>query len=332
MGSSPDLIRLAGLVWFFTADPAFFNSDDAEARVSEAQIKFVLEQFKLMEADWSEDTGLDQMRSDLETLSGKLSSPDPNKFVQVDAKGVACEYLRNGSSRKAPVVLYFHGGGYVVSSAKTHRDVAKHLAQESSADVLTVDYRLAPENPFPAALEDAESAYDWLLDEGNDPTRIIVSGDSAGGGLALALLLKLRDQKKPLPACAVLYSPWADLTCSGASYTDNAETSPVGNRDMGLGMAAQYMGEDGDPENPYASPVFGSYDGLPPLLIQVSDTEVFLDDSLTVERKAKEAKVNARVEQWPGVFHAWQIYASAINEGQEAIAKSALFIKDHVNG
>ncbi len=296
--------------------------------MSEAQVQTVLEHFKAMESGWSQETTLEQMRGDLEGLSSKLSVLASDSVVPADADGVPCEWVGSKEGDNRPVILYFHGGGYVVSSAKTHRDVALHLARKASACVLTVDYRLAPENPFPAALEDAERAYNWLLGEGIDPAQVAVSGDSAGGGLALALLLKLRDEGRPLPACAVLFSPWADLTCSGKSYLANADKSPVGSQEMGLGMAAQYLGGESDPENPYASPVFGSYNGLPPILIQVSDTEVFLDDSLTIERKAKEAGVEVAVEQWAGVFHAWQIYASAVDEGKEAVKKAAAFIRD----
>ncbi len=300
--------------------------------MSEAQVKTVLDHFKAMEAGWSEDTTLDQMRGDLEALSSKLSSMSAKACVEVVANGVSCEWVGSVQPDKSPIVLYFHGGGYVVSSAKTHRDVAHHIAQMTDARILTVDYRLAPENTFPAALEDAESAYTWLLQEGIEAARIALAGDSAGGGLALALLLKLRDDGQPLPACAALFSPWADLTCSGESYTANADKSPVGSKEMGLGMAGQYLGDDGDAQNPYASPVFGTYAGLPPLLIQVSDREVFLDDSLTVARKANEAGVDVTVDQWPGVFHAWQIYASAIDESRDAISKMAAFIREKTLG
>ena len=243
--------------------------------------------------------------------------------------GLQGEWVGKREDKTQPVVLYFHGGGYVVSSAKTHRDVAAHIAKFTNSAVLVLDYRLAPENPFPAAVEDAERAFDYLIEQGISPSTIAVSGDSAGGGLALALMLKLRDSQKPLPSCAVLFSPWADLTCSGESYTANAEISPVGSKEMGLGMAAQYLGEQGNAKDPYASPVFASLSDLPPILIQVSDTEVFLDDSLTLECNAKEAGVDLTVDQWPNVFHAWQVYASALDDGQSAISAAADFMSRH---
>jgi acetyl esterase/lipase len=179
---------------------------------------------------------------------------------------------------------------------------------------------------FPAAVEDAVASYRWLLATGVEPERIAVAGDSAGAGLALALLVSLRDAGAPLPACAVLLSPYADLECSGESYTTLAESDPIVSREMGVGMGRVYVGNRA-PSDPLASPVHAALDGLPPLLIQVGSREVVLDDARRIERHAREAGVLAKLEVWPGMVHVWHLFASVLDEGQRAIEELASFIR-----
>jgi acetyl esterase/lipase len=179
---------------------------------------------------------------------------------------------------------------------------------------------------FPAAVEDAVASYRWLLATGVEPERIAVAGDSAGAGLALALLVALRDARAPLPACAVLLSPFADLECRGESYTTMAALDPIVSREMGLGMGKIYVGAR-EPSHPLASPVHAALAGLPPLLIQVGSREVVLDDARTIERHAREAGVPAKLDVWPGMVHVWHLFASALGEGQRAIEDLGSFIR-----
>ena len=224
-------------------------------------------------------------------------------------------------------MLYLHGGGYVLGSARSHRSLAKRIAFDARARVVVPDYRLAPEHPFPAAVDDAVAAYRWLLASAGGAERIAVAGDSAGAGLALALLVSLRDAGAPLPACAVLLSPFADLECCAHSYDRLAAADPIVSREMAIGMGRTYVGEGGDAGHPLASPVRAKLDGLPPLLVQVGSREVVLDDAREIERRAREAGVAARLEVWDGMIHAWHLYAAALEDGRRAVAELAAFVR-----
>ncbi len=293
--------------------------------MSENQVKTVLEQFDALQSRWNEATSFVAMRRDLDAFYDTLARDIGAKVDAVSCAGVPCESIAFGSVERDLVILYLHGGGYVVSSPQTHRDIAAHLAKATGARVLSVGYRLAPEHVFPAALEDAEAVYRALVNDRN-PGRIVVAGDSAGGGLATALLVKLRDAGAALPAGAALLSPWADLACAGESYISRADRSPVGNREMGIMMGQMYLGPEGDPSHPYASPVHASLRGLPPLFIQCCENEVFLDDARAIARNAERAGVRAELHIWPGMFHTWQIYASVLDEARRAIDDVAKFV------
>ena len=229
------------------------------------------------------------------------------------------------------VVLFFHGGGYSLGSARSHRALGKRIAFAARARVVLPDYRLAPEHVFPAAVEDALASYRWLLATGVEPERIAVGGDSAGAGLALALLVSLRDAGAPLPACAVLLSPFADLECRGESYSTLAVLDPIVSREMGLGMGKVYIG-DRKPSDPLASPVHAALAGLPPLLIQVGSREVVLDDARAIERHAREAGVLAKLDLWQGMIHVWHLFASVLEDGQRAIEDLGSFIRQWAKG
>jgi epsilon-lactone hydrolase len=230
----------------------------------------------------------------------------------------------NHTARKR-YILYFHGGAYVAMSARTHRSVTSRLATWSNASLFALDYRLAPEHPFPAALEDALAAYRALIAAGAPPSRIMVAGDSAGGGLALALLLAVRDAADPPPVAAVLFSPWTDLAATGKSIIDNnaADAMFFGSW---VGLEARHYLGNTPATNPLASPVYADLTGLPPLLIQVSDSEVLLDDSRRVFENAKRSGVEATLQIWSGLPHGWQIFAPILPEGRAALRAAGAFI------
>ena len=217
-------------------------------------------------------------------------------------------------------LLYFHGGGYVVGSTVSHRHIVARIALAAKARVLSVDYALAPENPFPAAVKDAVKAYRWLLDQGQKPEQIALAGDSAGGGLAAATLLAVREEGLPLPAGAALISPWSDLTCATGSYETRAEADPMIMPEGIRELANVYL-TGADPRDPLASPNFGNLAGLPPLLIQVGDDEVLLDDSRNLAARAREAGVDVELEVAPDMFHVWHAFYQMFTPGEEAIER-----------
>ena len=224
------------------------------------------------------------------------------------------------------VVLYLHGGGYVIGSPKSHRHLAAAVARASAARALLLDYRLAPEHPFPAALEDAVAAYEWLLARGLDPRQIAVAGDSAGGGLTVATLLALRDRGLPLPAAGVCISPWVDLTCAGKSYVSRAAADPIVTHEAIVMMAKAYVGA-GDPKAALVSPIFADLRGLPPLLVHVGSDEVLLDDALGLAALARRAGVDVTLEEWPAMIHVWHWFQPMLAEAEQATAAIGQFVR-----
>jgi acetyl esterase/lipase len=232
------------------------------------------------------------------------------------------EWSKPQGADETKVILYLHGGGYVIGSLNTHRAMVGEFARAFGGLVLAIDYRLGPEDPYPAAVDDALAAYKFLLNAGFKSQRIIISGDSAGGGLTLALLLAIRDAGLAMPAAGWCISPWADLTCSGGTMAAKAEVDPLVNKDILLKMADGYL-NGADPKQPSASPAFGSYLGLPPLLIQVGSAETLLDDSLIVARAAGLVDVPVTLEIWPHMIHVWHFFCGIIDEGKQAIKAGA---------
>lgn len=229
------------------------------------------------------------------------------------------ELLQPVKTLRPRIVLQLHGGGYVAMLRNSYRNMAVLYSEEGGGiPVLSVDYRVAPENPYPAALTDAVAAYDWLLSEGYAPKDIVVAGDSAGGGLALALCLWLKDRRRKLPRGVVAMSPWTDLTAGGESYDSNYELDPLfgGTRDS-LIYNREYVGEE-DPRNPYISPVFGEFKGMPPMLIQVGTYEMLLSDSLTVAEKMKRGGGKVRLSCYEGMFHVFQQALRLLPESRRA--------------
>jgi len=230
-------------------------------------------------------------------------------------------------SREDRVILYLHGGGYVIGSNVGFREFASRLAQANRARVCLLDYRLAPEHPFPAAVDDAVAAFGWLLDQGVDPAGITVAGDSAGGGLTLATLLTLRDAGGPQAACGVCFSPWADLAGTGASAQPGAVDDPLVTDGLLADMSQAYAGED--LRNPLASPLYADYEGLPPLFLLVGDREMLLDDATRVADKARNAGVDVSYFQGDGLVHVWPVLAPTAPESEAALEQMAEFTERH---
>ena len=246
----------------------------------------------------------------------------------VDAGGVPGEWLESdGAGPGAPVVLYFHGGGYLMGSVDTIRPLAANLAVAAGARVLTIGYRLAPEHPFPAAVDDAVAAWRWLLDGGADPAAVAFAGDSAGGGLTVAALLAARDHGLPLPAAGACISPWVDLTLSGESYDRNAATDPDVERWRLEEMARLYLA-GADPRTPLASPVFGDLAGLPPLLIHAGTAELLEDDAVLLATVARTAGVPVTLELYRDMIHVWHAYAPGLPEGTAGIDRIAAWLAE----
>lgn len=245
----------------------------------------------------------------------------------VEAGGVKAEWVEAPDAAADRVIMYLHGGGYVAGSLLTHRELVGRLSRASGARALSVDYRLAPEHPYPAAIEDATAAYRWLLAQGIAPGKIVNAGDSAGGGLTIAALLAIRDAQLAQPAAGVAISPWVDLEGSGESVQTRAAADPMVQGDGLKGMAKLYLGDVG-PRAPLASPIYADLKGLPPLLIHVGDAEVLLDDSTRLAGRAKAAGVDVRLEVWPEMIHVWHVFAPLLPEGQRGIEAVAEYIRE----
>jgi acetyl esterase/lipase len=244
--------------------------------------------------------------------------------------GLAAEWLSDAPSEPKATILYLHGGGYVLGASATRRNLASRLAIAAGAQALVPEYRLAPEHPFPAGVQDAVAVYEALLNNGAAASTMVVMGDSAGGGLCAALLLSLRDAGRPLPALGVLISPWTDLTLSGKSYRTRANLDPIDRLPPLRHMANCYVGS-GDRTTPLASPLFGDLRGLPPLLIQVGDHEVLLDDSVAFAEKAHASGVQVQLDVWPEMWHVWHTASPALPEANEAIDRIGAYVRGRMN-
>jgi acetyl esterase/lipase len=260
-----------------------------------------------------------------------VRDPPPGiKRVAVDAGGVAAEWVTAPVAQAGVNILYLHGGGYVIGSPSLYRNLTWRLARSAAARLLAVDYRLAPEFPFPAAVDDAMAAYEWVLAGGADPRRLVVVGDSAGGGLAFALLLRCRDEGRlPLPAAVVALSPWTDLALTGASLTRNAVADPFLDAN-GIPPIARCYLAGADPRHPYASPLYGDPTGLPPALIQVGGDEVLRDDATRMADRLRAAGCEVALEVWPRMPHVWHLFASVMPEARHAITRIGAFVRERI--
>jgi acetyl esterase/lipase len=276
------------------------------------------------------------MRARVNRMAGRLNAKAPwIRTSPVSANGVPGEWIYGPSidavpdgatpQRSRKILLYLHGGGYVVCSPATHRLMVARMCREAGFDALLIDYRLAPEHPFPAAVEDAEAAYRWLLASGYAASDIVVAGDSAGGGLTLSLLLTLREAGMPLPAGAALLSPWTDLALTGLTMLTKAKADPMLRLDSAA-LATRHYLQATSPTHPIASPLHACLDGLPPLLVQVGSEEILLDDSRRLVAKALDAGVDASLEIWPGMMHVFQAFPKMPESGH-AITRIGRFLK-----
>ena len=273
-------------------------------------------------------TGLtvQERRAVVDTNALSFPTGDDIAVTVIDANGVPCEWQISPGADAQKCLLYFHGGGYVFGSPTSHRHLTSRLAQLSGVRCLSVDYRLAPENPFPAAVEDAVAAYRWLLDEGVAAGDIAVAGDSAGGGLAVALMLRAREDGLPLPAAAALFCPWTDMACNRPSYVSRASIDPSITQAGILESANAYL--NGAPvETPLASPVNADLSGLPPCLVQVGEREVLVDDARDLVAGMRRAGTVAELEVWDGMVHVWHAFHPVLEEGRQAIRRAADFLR-----
>jgi monoterpene epsilon-lactone hydrolase len=274
------------------------------------------------------DAPLAEMRKGLDAMGGAVPGLPGITATAVDAGGVAAEWIEPAERDAGRVLLYLHGGGYVLGSVQSHRPMIERLAVACRARVLALNYRLAPEAPFPAAVDDAVAAYRWLLTQGTQPAQVAIAGDSAGGGLTLAALVALRDAGEPMPACAVPISPWTDMEGTGESMLTRAAVDPMVQKVPLLQMAGVYL-KGADARNPLASPLHADFTGLPPLLIQVGDAETLLDDSTRLEPKLAAAGVDVSLEVWPDMIHVWHLFAPMLAQGQQAIERIGEFVRAH---
>ena len=265
------------------------------------------------------------LRASFEELMRKIPvAPDVRK-TRIAVGGIGAIEVTIDGTDSADVILYFHGGVYVIGSAAASVPLVADLARRTATKVITVDYRLAPENPYPAALQDARAAYEGLLQQGVDPGRIALAGESAGAGLAMATLLALRDAGKALPSSAFLMSPYADLTLSGESVVDKKALDPLLTPDNLRRRVTDYVA-DADAADPYISPVHGDLTGLPPILIQVGSHEILLSDAIRLAARAATADVAVTLDVVPGVPHVFQAYAAVLDEGDAALDRAATFV------
>jgi acetyl esterase/lipase len=276
------------------------------------------------------ELSIEEQRAVFDMVSSQFQLGEDVRCEPVDAGGVPGEWITTPEAAHERAIYYLHGGGYVMGSINTHREMISRLTRAAGARALAIEYRLAPENPFPAAVEDSTAAYRWLLSTGVDPARLVIAGDSAGGGLTVATLVALRDAGEPLPAAAVCLSPWVDLEALGESMTIRAEADPMVQREGLLQTAKAYLG-DADPRTPLATPLYADLGGLPPLLIQVGTAETLLDDSTRLAERAKSAGVDVALEIWDDMFHVWQFFAEMLPEGQQAIDRIGEFIWKHMS-
>jgi len=265
-------------------------------------------------------------REFLDKMSAMSSRRPLGKYDVVG--GVSGEWQQASMGSADNVILYLHGGAYVIGSPASHRDMVGAIADAAQARAFIVDYRLAPETIFPGAVDDAVAAYKGLLENGEKAGKIIIAGDSAGGGLTMATLVSLKEQGIELPAAAVCLSPWADLTFTGDSMIVKNKVDAMLGRDSLSWFAGLYLAGQ-DASHPLASPIFADLSGLPPLLIQVGSQEVLLDDAIRLNKAAKQAGVDVSLEVWDGQMHVWHLMSAIVPEGKHAIQVIGTFVKTH---
>ncbi|MEY2756630.1 MAG: hypothetical protein RIR33_408 [Pseudomonadota bacterium] len=298
------------------------------ASKSYAKLKKTFEQEREVREKFSQS--IEGVRAAMDSFGGRFALAKDITVEHLNAGGVPAEWVAAQNSRSEVVILYIHGGCYVSGAPLTVRECCARIARAAAARVLSVDYRLAPEHPFPAPLDDVLSAYGWLLDQGYKAKSIVIAGESAGGGLTIAALMKIRDDGRlPMPALGVPISPWIDMTMQHETLERNVGRDIASVVPLHLGAKA-YVGA-GDPRGPYVSPLFGDLRGLPPLLIQVGGAEVLLDDGIAIAHKARREGVDVSFQVWPEMFHVWHWFGTELDEAREAIEEIGAFIKSKIS-
>lgn len=274
---------------------------------------------------------LADMRKMMDANGLSRALPGDVSVTACDANGVPAEWTVTPGADASRVVLYLHGGGYVLGSLDSHRATVAEIGRAAACRTLALHYRLAPEHKFPAAVDDALAGYRFLLAQGIAADEIVIAGDSAGGGLAVAALLAIRGAGLPQPAGAWGISPWVDMEAIGDSMTDRAAADPMVQKAGLLGMTAAYL-QGADPRDPLAAPIYGDFTGLAPLLIQVGAAETLLDDSIRLARVAGAADVPVTLEIWPEMVHVWPIFHQQLAAGRKAIANAGAWIRAAMDG
>ena len=279
---------------------------------------------------YTENKTIDQLRKETENAGSSIPLPKNIKYKSVVAGNVNAEWITCGEVNENRIFMFMHGGGYYRGSIAATRATVARISAEAKIKCLSIDYRLAPEHPFPAAINDTYSAYEWLVNEGINPEHIIVSGQSAGGGLCLALLLKIKDKNFSQPKGAVALSPWTDLYQTGKTMVTNEKIDPIISKKY-LDRFAKLYFPDSYNMSYLASPIIGELSGLPDILIQVGSAETMLDDSKRFYKKAKKANVNVKLEIWEDMFHGWHSNAHILNDADKAIKNIGIFCRNVLN-
>jgi len=269
-----------------------------------------------------------ERRERLDALGSRYPLPADVLVEPVDANGVSAEWTLTPEAEASRVILFLHGGGYVSGSLDSHRHMVAQAGREARARTLALAYRLAPEHSFPAALNDAVAGYCFLLSRDFHPKRIAVAGESAGGGLAIAMLVSLRDGSVSMPACTWSSSPWVDLEATGGSMSAKATVDPLIQKSYLMELATSYL-NGADPRAPLASPIYADLGGLPPLLIQVGSAETLLDDAVRLAGIAGAADMRVTLEVWPDMIHAWHLFYPQLAAGRRALAQVGAFLRSH---
>ncbi len=294
-----------------------------------AEFERLLKKLRTLPRTFGEDIA--EQREAMDNAAASFPLGEDVVREETNAGGVPAEWLTPETASGDGVLMYLHGGGYCIGSMTSHRHMIANIARAAGVRALSVGYRLSPEHPFPAGLDDAVTVYRWLVEKGTPPKCIVIGGDSAGGGLTLATLLKLREDGIDQPAGAVLISPWTDLTSSGDSIRTQAASDPILNPDR-VGHIAQWYADGADVTLPLISPLFADLVGLPPLFVQVGSAEILLDDSTRLAQAALDQGLDLELDVWEDMFHVWHYYADWIPEGREAIEKIAHFMSAKLAG
>jgi monoterpene epsilon-lactone hydrolase len=292
--------------------------------MSMQQLEGIIQMLK--SAPMGQAASLDELRLGFEKMATAMRPDADVKCEPLNVGAMKAEWITAPGADPRRTVLYLHGGGYVIGSINTHRAMVGRISRAAKARALLIDYRLAPEHPHPAAVDDSIAAYRWMLEQGINPAGMAIAGDSAGGGLTIATLVAIRDAKLKLPAAGVCLSPWVDLEGIGESMTTKATVDPMVQKAGLVDMAKLYLGGK-SARTPLAAPLYADLAGLPPLLIQVGTWETLLDDSTRIAERARKAGVKVTLEPWEKMIHVWQSFAPILDEGQQAIDRIGEFVR-----